>query len=268
MLDAIIISDILYYGLDPRICGFVAQQEGIGKFVVINPPNRATYDQVIRLACESDAATDAWWPFLGAADVIPLSDLRVTHVTAERHRSGLFHRANMEVNRRLIDDWGEVVRLRFDNLASVLVQPYSLDNVSVPEHWPHWLESLEWLKEAGVRVVLAGKAGFLDDYEGRHVLNLTGQTESMEDVFALAEVCQGVVTTSNALSMWTALRGIEALVMPNSRITQSAFFQNWITENTRRNYVLGHQTTLDHFEGMFRNYWTNRRLFYYEGYDD
>ncbi len=259
--------DIIYYGLNPQVAGFVAQQEGIGRFVVSQPPDMQTYAQVIRYACETpDVSLDRWFGFLGADKIISHDNLRITHVNAERHQSTKVNRYPMKVRDEVYQKWCQVVIDKFVDKAVLLVQPYSLDNASIPLHWKHWIDAVDWLDKCGVRMVLAGKDNFLSQYEGgRNTLNLIGKTESMEDVFALAEVCQGVLTTSNALSMYTVANKIWSMVMQNAVIEKSKYFTSWIALPPNQRYSVN--VDFSHFKTDFERYWDRQRLNYYEKED-
>lgn len=119
-------------------------------------------------------------------------------------------------------------------------------------HWPHWKGACDWLEgNFGIPVVMAGE--LTEDRQdwfplgvGDKVVNIVGQTKCMTDLLHIADRAAMLVTTSNSLSVWSAARGIPALVVCNKIIKdRSPYYYEWICHGNNR--VLDYDTTLDDF---------------------
>ena len=72
----------------------------------------------------------------------------------------------------------------------------------------------------------------------------------MLEVLALAQSCDGIITTSNSLSMWTVMQGIPGLIALNRVMDDPEYyFRRWIEE--ARNTIVGHRSDLRQFQGAF-----------------
>lgn len=102
-----------------------------------------------------------------------------------------------------------------------VVQPYSINTVNLNGHWPYWWEYIRWLiQDKSKHFVTVGKDW--DDEPLKTFNNTTclvKKTPTMCHVFALAELSDGVITTSNSLAHFCVASGIKTIVCGNVRNT-------------------------------------------------
>ena len=132
----------------------------------------------------------------------------------------------------------------------ILFQPYSTNSCSKEHHWQHWGEALDWLATTTDKniVVIGEMSSELSELPLFHprVKNLIGQTKSMLDVYHIANKADWIVTTSNSLSIWSALNNIPATVICNKVIkSDTPYYYNWI--NANKNIVLDNDASFDDF---------------------
>lgn len=113
----------------------------------------------------------------------------------------------------------------------VVFHPYSLNSTKLEAHWPHWHEAWDLLCKRDTYAVLTG----LKTQTARDAFRLPlftadarGRTETMMHLFALCDEADYIVTTSNSLSHWGALRGKPTLVCANrAHSSRSYYFRRW-----------------------------------------
>jgi hypothetical protein len=107
-----------------------------------------------------------------------------------------------------------------------LLQPYSINTVNRQAHWPHWWEYILWIiRDQEKTFVTIGKEWDDSPLETfNNIVRLTNQTPTMNHVFALAELADGVITTSNSLAHFCAAQNIKTIVCGNIRNTDPKDF--------------------------------------------
>jgi len=223
---------VIYYGLDPTIIDFFRIQDNIEKAIYIKPKNK---DEYIEIAKESGNTNKMDWLHKIYQDV-DLSSVIPTHLNAFNKTQGIYIR-NFDYT---------LPKTQFNILPhSILFNPYSMQSVPLRGHWHYIPDALDWLlAETDWNIVLIGQEKYHHAKHGdmefplfvKHdrVLNLVGKTNSMVDVFAACEKCDGILTTSNSLSMWSIVAKKPAIVFLNGMLdnplegTSFHYFKKWI----------------------------------------
>jgi hypothetical protein len=149
-----------------------------------------------------------------------------------------------------------------NNRKNLMFQPYSTESASPLYHWPFWFNALEYIsatdrwniyvfgqKQGGMR----GKGFEFPNLDHlKNVYDIVGKTKSALDLFNAAEQCDGVLTTSNCLSMWTAVSDKPTMVVCNKLNMGHAYYNGWIS--TPPNTVLKYNMTLERFEKEFESW--------------
>jgi len=107
-----------------------------------------------------------------------------------------------------------------------LLQPYSINTVNRAAHWPHWWEYILWMiRDQNKTFVTIGKDWDDTPLETfNNIVRLAHKTPTMCHVFALAELSDGVITTSNSLSHFCVAQNIKTIVCGNVRNTDPKDF--------------------------------------------
>lgn len=153
---------------------------------------------------------------------------------------------------------------------SLLFNPYSIQSLTYENHCPLIPEIFTWLIESTKwNIVLIGQEFYNHVYFGKlpfplkiknenevsNLQNLVGKTKSMIDVFNIAKQCEGIITTSNNLSMWSVITNKPAIILLNDLMSNPKdrkavqFYKNWIDQkpNTLLNYDCNPQQFMETF---------------------
>jgi len=107
-----------------------------------------------------------------------------------------------------------------------LLQPYSINTVTKSAHWPHWWEYILWLlrdqTKTFVTVGIDWDDSPLENFN--NTVRLVKKAPTMSHVFALAQLSDGVITTSNSLSHFCTSQKIKTIVCGNIRNTDPKDF--------------------------------------------
>ena len=204
----------LHYGYDSSIRDFMQAQHWITEACHLKPAENQ-YRHVVN----ATAFTENTVFFDKFANVIE-THLRPS-VTLSKHIHR-WHGARLPVK--------QVENVFNYNLPKsyVLFQPYSTQSSKIEGHWPHWEKALELLLTfTPLHLVIVGESELTTGSHPR-VLDLSGCTSSMMEVFALAERSQGVIGTCNSLSIYCGILSIPAVICPNSHLIEGSYFHRYI----------------------------------------
>lgn len=202
-------ESFLHYGWDSGVADFVSAQEFCGECVHVKPRSPDEYRKSVVDLCIRISPREVYDVMLGAliaATGIKPGQLRLVHVNEQNKRSGeLNHWHNPK-----LPSWCEKSAAAFfvnDGRPSFLLHPYSLQSNPLSLHWPHWMEAMRWLAKTfrNCRFYVTGQGWNLRTPEGGNIECLVGKTTSNLSVLALANLCDGVITTTNNLSHWSIM---------------------------------------------------------------
>lgn len=228
----------LYFGLEDKVVDFLNCQDFINEVWYLKPDQKS-YESLLISAYYN---FPLWLTKTGI-------DSQLRNIVSTHIDSSLIHSDDPSICYRDFDlklpDSSWNIEGPF-----LLFQPYSVQSCAVDQHWPHWTDALEWVSEnTEWQVVVVGKEEFPTP---PRVLNLVGQTKSMLDVFHLSLQAKGIITTSNALTMWSILKKKSSLVVCNQIIKEKTpYYFNWI--NSEPNTVL-EDVTLQQFKDEFKKW--------------
>ena len=246
-------ANVVYYGLDKEVSKFLKHQKRIDKVMRLDISEPLVYFKYAGLAAGD---FNSWMKITGLNEQIP--DLIPTHINRYYNIENPTD-CNRDFEVQIPDADPELNLKQYE--PYILFQPYSCHSCTFDKHWPHWMEALNWvLENVDGKVVLVGNltSDFDQTFkfpwiEHPRLVNLVGSTTSMVDVFHLMNNANGVVTTSNALSIWSILTKKPALVVCNQIIKErSKYYYNWIHHEP--NKVLEPTSTLLEIEKEFRDW--------------
>lgn len=238
-------TGIFYYGFDPHCAEFLAAQPYVREVTHLVPKDRAEY---VAVAAQASAAQDfGWLKQLGLGDVpegVWAAHLDFTNPKGktEIYRpSGLHWPAGVR----------EAARERLKEVPGprYLLFPRSEESTSWAGHWPYWVTAIGWLLEHTPHTyLLCGRewdaSASLPVHE--RLVDLRGQCDSMAEVYALADRCEGVITTSGNLAVWAAAMEKPAVICNNERMAEWSYFERWIDGPNAR--IVKHGQNLPPFQ--------------------
>lgn len=242
--------NVIYFGYDKNIKTFLEMQPEVDEVIHAIPRDPNHYKDVCIEACCTHKQKWKHW--------VDMAGLDINGFVIQTHVDFYLQEENPEYCIRKFDCSLNIEVEDFKN-PTILFQPYSIQSAMYEDHWPHWLEALDWiLNNFEYDVALVGKMNgdrpfgdshFMFPELGDHprLINLVGKTKSMMEVFAMAQKCKAIVTTNNCLSMWSIIKDIPAVVMHTRK--WFPYFRNWITNEP--NKVMDCESTLEEFKEVF-----------------
>jgi len=234
---------VLYAGPYPEITAWLRRQPGVAEVIEIQFPEGRTrtgegsYQLLCEVACVQYRPAVEWLAWLvqdmGGLD-IPLENIITTHIGASHSDHMIpqyFHRTVLDWTAH---QWAESQLRSRRGPRRYLLHPISTESCPEDNAWPHWGAAINWLLAETPHLYFLTGYGWDGNRFGEHerLVNLVNQSPTMEHVFALAEQCDGVITTSNSLSMWGVVRQIPTLVSCNSHM--NSYFTRWINREPVR----------------------------------
>lgn len=106
--------------------------------------------------------------------------------------------------------------LDIDSGEYILFYPISNNSLSYDTHYRSRDKIFHFLNSLKIKSILSYNK-FID-CEFKNIINLTGCTPSMEDVFSLANSAKVVITTSSGLSFYCAANNIPSIILCNDGV--------------------------------------------------
>lgn len=240
---------LLYYGPDPSIADWLRYQPmvldvldlrspGPVSGIPTDPARRHEWVPAFRSACRVRITAAELWPCHVDFTLRERLPVRRPELATNPAIAVWAHDAIGDIGQRL-----------------VLFQPRSETSCLWEGHWPHWHQAAAELLQEW-KLIFCGRGEFGGMF-GQHpqLINLVNETPSMPHLFALAEACDAVVTTSNALSLYAAARGLPSVVCCNTTHRRPEQFFTRFARGPRSRIV-------EHWEGMaeFRAAWEGLEL--------
>lgn len=231
--------NILHYGFNKGIKEFLELQPCIGEVRRIEPPDKDTAREVgNEVGAYYAYPKEKWLPKLLQGTGIDPDTVAETQIHWPWGTWPVHHPVDVRL-REDAETWAEQKRAELGEF--ILVQPYSTSSVNVAEHWPYWTPYLRWMLQATVSTHLLVFCGLnkIPGLKGPNVIDLIGETPSMQHVFALCDRAKGTITTCNGLANWAAVRGNPALIAGNHAIPRPMMYwpRFMTTEKTKLLYV-------------------------------
>jgi hypothetical protein len=254
------LPDVVHYGMDPAIPQFIRAQPWVGEVHAVAPASESEYRQVTRVLCEEpyvkgrteDALSKVW---SGPEALVQ------THVCLDVKRARTVYRwADPALPEHSLVWARQHLRMPFSGNL-LLLNPTSTFSTPDGEHWPQWRAAVRWLIEnTGNSLVLVGAAAaakglreLVAGLECDRLQDLVGRTPSQMEVLALAKLCDGIVCTSNNLSMWSVMTGTPAVVALAKVMRPENYFYQWIQSPVTR--LIGFQDPLENFKEAVKRLW-------------
>lgn len=218
--------NFIYTGPDAHILRFLAAQPWIGD--VVAGQYGPDYMRAYSLACNQESEPGAWLPLIRTEAFPDTSAVWPTHPSfcyRRLYRCHPLREASLppECEAWAAQQWQEKVAPH-GHTPVFLLHPSSTWSEPAHRHWPHWREAIVWLLEnTPFLYLLTGlEAGFAIDHP--RLIDLVGQTPTTMEVFALANRCDGVISTCNCVSLWTIARNLPAIICGNRVMDNFSYF--------------------------------------------
>lgn len=245
-------ANVVYFGLDQNICELLKSQPNIDKVSWLKIDTPSVIGKYINMAVRD---VPQWLEETGIKDQLP--DIVPTHVTLkDQHQN--YNDCYRDFDLLLPPSLGNWDEFLADKTPYILLQPYSTQSCSYEDHWQFWKQAMNYLVEkTDKNIVVVGEMPDtlkdifdLELFENPKVTCIVGQTRSMLDVLHIANGASAIVTTSNALSCWSVIKKIPALVTCNKIIKEATpYYYNWIKSG--KNIVLDHDANFESFKAAF-----------------
>lgn len=242
-------ANVVFFGLDKEIIPFLKAQKHIDKVQYLKITDVSEYSAYMLLA---NYDFQLFARLTGLHD--NFSNLVPTHI------SNFYLIENPNLCNRIFDLELPPQKFEWDSVLPahepyILVQPFSCHSCLFKNHWPYWLEGLNYIIEnSPVKIVLVGKIksgidlDFLFPYlEHPNLINLVGQTPNMSDVLHITNKSSGIISTSSGISLYSITNNKPNLVVCNQLIKKSSlYYYNWIHHPP--NIVFDCDLTLENFK--------------------
>lgn len=200
----------LYYGYDAAVPEFIRAQSFCEECVAVIEKNPHQYAQSVQTLCIKVHPTDeGYYPYLRQF-VLPKTGIKPEqlHLVLIGEMAKREYRIHRWKNPKLPDKVRAWAKDRFidDGKRSYLLHPTSWQSNDVKRHWPNWTDAILWLlqEHPQLRFYLTGQ-----DYPHRFVsdnlVNLVDQTPTFMEPMAIADLCSGIISTTNNLSHYAVL---------------------------------------------------------------
>lgn len=232
---------IVHYGFDPYIKVFLEAQPWVREAVHIRPSSMEEYLSVIRISCGFTLPNNTW------ADIV----LKDTPSILKEEVFGAHINFQMTSKLPTAHMWRHTPVLpKHNRLYSQIVEqcrgkkvyllnPISTQSCLAKHHWPYWPEALQWLHDEVIpnnpdkEFVLVGLNEQINSQVAKerypNFINLIGKAESVIDILALAQCCDGIISTCNNLSLWAVMDNIPAVVAFNAALFYpNNYFRIWL----------------------------------------
>jgi hypothetical protein len=209
---------ILHYGLDPNVARFLRMQPWFTDVERIEPTSRYDYYEIVNASSHS-----AYGPWVARITDRPVRPVHVYDIRKRIDSDRWFGAALPEAE----EAWADRLLSKLGVRDFYLVNPFSFQSTTQGDHWPWWYEVIAALKEDGSTYILVGQET-VHVKPLRNVINLSGYTSSVLEVFALADRARGIITTCNGLSWWSIIQSIPAVVCCHRHHAESIYFWDWL----------------------------------------
>lgn len=253
-------GDVLYFGPVRGLADWLRIQPGVRSVFDIrspgpvsgiptDPERREEWWPRLRQKLLTVATYDLGVEYIYRLGAISAEDLWPCHVDFTLQERLPVHRPELRTAPELTA-WAKEA---LDGIGSrlVLFQPRSETSCLWEGHWPCWHQAAHYLAEEW-KLLFCGKGEFDGNLFGAHpqIIDLVNQTPSMPHLFALAEQCERIVTTSNALSLYAAAKGIPAVVCCNTTHRRpEQFFTRFAAAPSSR--IVEHWDGMDEFKAAW-----------------
>lgn len=240
---------MVHYGFDPDIAIFFREQGLFEDVKNVQPLSKGHYQQLIALCSKSSTPLERWLPEMLTGSAVRPSDVVPVHIhdidldrPVER-----WYGANLPENVR---HWADAFLEDIGFEDFYLIQPISLQSTGQDQHWPHWGFAIKWLIDAtDENYVLVGQDNIYSNIRKTpNLKNISGYTESMMEVYALADRAKGIITTINSLSMWSVINNIPAVCMSHKYHHKNKYFANWV--KCQPNMIVEYEQGIDVFSTL------------------
>ena len=226
---------MIHFGPDPAISRFLAAQPWCREARWIEPESYQHYIQVVSAACDPKAPVEEWMPALFQPYGIDWRTVAATQLQWRSYDPEIFNRPRDLVLEPEARQRAAELRASIAGAKErvYMLHPRSTDSCKWQGHWFYRRlnAAVEFLLENTPHTYVLTGRGWENSLQHPRVVDLVNRQESMIDVWALAERCDGMITTSNSLSMWSVTQEIPTVVCQNKGYGDpNSLFWRWTAQ--------------------------------------
>ncbi len=219
-------GNIVLYSYDENIIDFLKEQFFINKVYYISPSNKEEY-----LNLPNDINN-----FINYIKSIINIDIIATHMRKDMCYARYFipcPKLRLPLNVR---EWSYNI-IKDINKPVFLVNPFSFASVTPENHHDSWMEILEYLSSLNeYYFIISGTSNIIADVHcngmfgdnfinyinsKKNFINMIDKTPNNMYVFALANECEGTITTTNSLGHWCGNQHVKHVIIKNKVISEA-----------------------------------------------
>lgn len=198
-------DDFLYIGYSEDIAEFVRAQEFCNscESVIVGGDGYKEAEFALTRQLPPQQSCEAYLRHMG----LPVEDIYLTHIGEQAKRDYRILRWKNPKLPQAARDWAKtIIFLTTEDKPSFLLHPYSFQSNELNTHWGHWVQAILWLahEHGDKRFFLTGQ-GFEHKFKADNIVDLVGKLPTFMELLALADLCDGIISTTNCLSHWSIL---------------------------------------------------------------
>lgn len=230
--------EMIHVGPDGNISKFLMQQKWCSNCRHLKMEPNKEYAQLVDNACITNSDKMSWLPILQAHEIISGEEIKLTIPTNISYWASTLPIIKIPERPTLNSEYKDKARFRINTLREkqkpnegiYILNPKSTQSTHWTSHWtfanlPDILEFL--LEKTPHKYILIGQ-DWICDVKHPRLITLIDQLESMEEAFALCNLSDGIISSTNSLSMYSVVQNIPALIMSASGWKdRNHYFARW-----------------------------------------
>jgi hypothetical protein len=221
---------VIFYGSDKRIAEWLRLQPWVRDVISIVEPDKKVMTKHFGMACQCKPIHARTWLRqtlmenglleFGCMDDVGLTQLRLN----EKEMPTYWH------DPRLSEEAMQWARERAEEIGKpfYLLNPLSIASNKMRDHWRYWSDAMQWLLDRTDETYALVSEKPIEWPEHPRLVNLSGQSRTMQDVLALAELSQGAISTSNNLGIYAPIAGIPCVIVCARTCGRETFYHRWM----------------------------------------
>lgn len=224
---------VIYYGSDSKIADWLRLQTWCREVIALVEPDKDEMTEQFGYLCQirgyhsqrylARLLKDAGHEEIDVAFDVALTQLRLNQQQEPQYWSG--PRLSIPALQ-----WAQETAESIGRPFYVL-NPRSIASNKAADHWRYWSHAITWLLEMAEEFDVTF-AFVCEQYlpwpEHPRLVNLTGQTKTMQDVLALSQRSEGIISTSNNLGIYAPIADIPGVVVCARTCGRETFYHRWM----------------------------------------
>lgn len=218
---------VIYYGRDAKIADWLRMQPWVREVIAIVQPDVDEMTRVFGYLCQCKPhhGRVMWQQMLKENNIEIEGTITYTQLCLAEKRSPKYWTG--AVLPKASVDWAASITSKIEG-PFLLLNPLSIASNKMKDHWRFWSEAMVWLLEnTRVPVVMVGENPIPGFEAYRYLVDASGQSKSMCDVLALAELSSGIISTSNNLAHYSTICEKKSVIVAARTLGTDTFYHRW-----------------------------------------